>query len=111
MPVTPMRALRVPDDIWDNAREVAAINDTSVSAMIVLFLKKLHPGYRPYNTATSVARKVTGPKAVPKHLVATAFKPGHVVKQVKVDKKTCTHPNIKTIPYGTFCVACGTRMA
>ena len=111
MPTTPMRALRVSDDIWDNAKIVAEVNDTTVTAMIVLFLKKLHPDRRPYSTAKNVARTVAGPRKTPQHFKATVFAKGHKPAKQQVDKGTCMHGSVKTIPYGTFCLLCGTRMA
>ena len=107
---TPMRALRISDPIWDNAKFVAEHNNTNVTALIVTFLKKLHIEGNPTQTALTVATRACKKRPVPKHLEPYLFKPGHVKSPKKVNKRDCTHPNIKTIPYGTFCVACGTRI-
>jgi hypothetical protein len=37
---TPLRAVRVPDDIWERAQAKAAADDTTVSAVINDFLKE-----------------------------------------------------------------------
>lgn len=37
---TPMRAVRVDDDLWDRARTAAAVNETDVSAVIRAALER-----------------------------------------------------------------------
>ena len=110
MAETKIRSIRVPDKVWDHAVEVAQFHDTTVSAMVVDFLRKVNLRGHPKVTAARQATAQVGPTVFGnqqlsgKNLV-NLRRP----ERERMNPLICDHPVIKTIPYGTFCTACGIR--
>ena len=112
---TPIRTVRVPDKTWEKAKQVAHNNDTTVSEMINEFLSGLRWHYRPGVTAKRAANRVapiaTLGRPLPPERAAKARAGAQPVKaKPAVDKATCTHLKTKKIPYGHFCMECGSRL-
>ena len=112
---TPIRSIRVDDITWLHAREVADFYDTTVSALVVQYLKALRIGQKPVHTVVREVNRVAPVKRIstrpqrerPGTLPATRPRPAS--DRVKADPATCTHPIQKEVPYGTFCTACGAK--
>ena len=113
MAETPIRHIRVPDEVWEKARLIAAFHDTTVSAMVVEFLRKVNYRGQIKMTARNVSTDLLGKLPPPVRTGTPSALVGPKLKnspKEKIDPLVCDHPVLKTIPYGTFCTACGTKM-
>jgi hypothetical protein len=99
---TKPRSIRVSDEIWNRSKKAARAAGTSVTVMIIDYLKSIDTETTVVETdATKAKVRSTHPRN--KHA------PGHVLLD---DPATCTHPErkLKRLPYGVFC-RCGTRIS
>jgi hypothetical protein len=109
---TTVRAIRVPDETWRAAQDVAIASGTTVSAMVVEFLE--HAGNPtivgvPFEAQSEPAKdfvRVPGRK-YRKKFNGTQVQP----LAEKVTPENCKHLVLKELPLGTFCRECGTKMA
>jgi hypothetical protein len=99
--------MRIDDATWENAKAVAAMNDITVTAMVVSFLKRLHVRVDPAASLNVYAKQLVPKekKNTSQHITGQRPRP-----EVPHLDPNCTHPTTKAIPFGTFCTACGKRM-
>jgi hypothetical protein len=97
--------MRIDDDTWENAKKVAEFHDTSVSALVIAFLKRLRIANDPMVTAKRSAKAVNPKQSTPAHLNPNFefFKP--------TPHAECEHKQLKTIKFGSFCVTCGKKVS
>jgi hypothetical protein len=111
------RSIRVDDRTWNYAREVAAQNGTSVSEIVVTYLKKpvglsraqaasLVKAQHPRHGANGSKDQNAGARDPQGHFIRPAVAP----RGERVDQKTCPHPSIKTLGAADFCRRCGINM-
>ena len=104
-----VKSFRMDEELFEKARRVAEINNTTVPALVRLFLSNLRVQYDPVKTAKSVATSISGKNEPPK--VAEI---GFAIIQERKEaarRGECQHPTFKTIPYGTFCRECGVKLS
>ena len=104
---TTVRAIRVPDEIWRAAQDVAIASGTNVSAMVVEFLDRAgHPSLPPVRKIDTDGRPLTkGGLRTRKKFTGTPLQP-----IVPVTPETCRHLVLKNTPLGIFCRECGTKV-
>lgn len=99
---TTQRSFRVDDVTWDHAKEMAAKMETSITELVVDFLRSL--GESPYGRITVPHRKLRGrpPKDPPR--ISRS-------QTTTRDPERCTHPQSlrKTYSFGSWCM-CGKQI-
>ena len=107
---TKARSIRIPDEVWEHARLVAETNNTTVTSLILEFLK----GLRTYEDPETLVER--GIKRKNKQFTPRPFKvsTGTIeigeVLTAPVDTASCPHKITKTITFGTFCRDCGQKL-
>ena len=125
---TPVRTIRVSDDLWAACQAAAKARGTYASTLIVEFVKTLAEPKDIVNTSDTFRTLFTdihtawGRKLAPRNrngrgkavpLIPVNQRPRPPMRpRPSVDKATCPHENTKTITsMGTFCKNCGEKVA
>ncbi len=90
---TKVRSVRVDEETWERARKVAEKGQTTISALIVDSLR-------------TIADETLGIRQI-EEVLESHRKP----KQPRPDPETCLHRHVKVLSFGSWCGACGKRMA
>lgn len=106
--MTRPRSIRIDDDTWARAKAIASEQETSVTAMIDGFLKKLRPSKEAMATARAEAKKLNPKNPNQSEPPPYRFRPGTEGRPTKAE---CEHKVKKTIKFGTFCCQCGGKLS
>ncbi len=94
---TPLRNVRVPADVWLRAMERARLDGTSLSAVIVAYLREYGAGYD-----VAPARRAAAGERVP---AGRAEPPAPRWTWPEPERVRCRHPS--EYVEGDFCHLCG----
>ena len=112
---TPMRTMRISDQVWSNAHRIAELNATTVTAIVVGYLDSLHvrsklrptqlrKGVSPVERNNPRRPRVDGPR----NLKDARFAP---ITTPAIKPEDCDHRGAHVLSIGTFCSTCRTRIA
>lgn len=109
MASTKVRGIRVSDGLWNKAKVVADVNDTTVTALIISFLRALK---LPEDPQEAVRRRANAFSPSKSQMKDRDRRIGgrNLYNREKVDPALCEHLYFKEIPFGKFCVSCGTKL-
>lgn len=112
---TTIRAIRVSDRVWDKAQRIAEFNDTTVSTILVGYLKglninsKLRPSQIRQGGPSPIERNLAKKRRDYPDDASRARTATPTVPTIKPED--CEHPGAVTVSFGTFCTTCQKRIA
>lgn len=108
---TPIRQVRVPEELWQQAKRAAAVQGTTTSALINRFL-------RDYVRAVLAKQQISRPKKRVYKRTGVMFLDAKVpfvkmpaenalLREQPIDPKRCKHIRVLDATFGTWCEDCG----